>query len=175
MKRAFLITVLAVALSASSVQAQMGRGMMMDKDQPQQADSSQQGYPCQMGPGMMMGYGMGPGMMRGMGHGMGCGYGCCMGQGMMGYGMGPGMMGGGMGMMGGGMMGQGMMGNYDDEKQQKFLDETVGLRKKIHDKKFEYFEAARDPKATRESLMKKEKEIYDLNQQLQEKSKEALR
>jgi hypothetical protein len=104
------------------------------------------------------GYGKGPGMM---------------GQGMMGgYGKGPGMM--GQGMMGGqgmgpGMMGQGMMGRgYQGQSPecQKFFDETAGLRKELHNKRFEYFEASRNPKTTGESLTKIEKEVRELQEKI---------
>lgn len=154
MKRAILITFLVLALSASYVQAQMGRGMMGGGQQQSSSEQAQQPYPYQMSPGMM-----GPGMMGG---------------GMMGRGM----MGGGMGMMGPGMMGPGMMGygmgsggGYGDpEKYNKFLDDTVDLRKKIQDKTFEYYEAMRNPKTTMGSLAKKEKEINELQQKLYEKA-----
>ncbi|MEW6586490.1 MAG: hypothetical protein AB1442_12880 [Nitrospirota bacterium] len=94
-----------------------------------------------------------------------------MGPGMMGRGMmGGGMMGGGMmggGMMGGGMMGRGMMGSgMMTEECQKFLNDTSGDRKKIADKRFEYFEAMRNPKTTPETAGKLEKEIYDMQQKL---------
>jgi hypothetical protein len=145
-----------------------------------------------MGPGMMGGYGMGPGMMGGygMGPGMMGGYG--MGPGMMGgYGMGPGMMGGygmGPGMMGGYGMGPGMMGGYqrpypyrnqqqggasygyDAEKYQKFLDDTTKLRKELHDKQFDYFEAMRNPESNHEKIAKLEKEIQDLQKKINEKA-----
>jgi hypothetical protein len=112
-----------------------------------------------MGPGMMggygVGYGMGPGMMGGYGGG---------------YGMGPGMMGG----YGGGYgMGHGMMGSgygrsnlWHKPECKKFLDDTVLLRKKLHDKRFEYMEIARDPKATGAQLAKVEKEIRELQRQI---------
>ena len=110
------------------------------------------------------GYGMGRGMMGGD-----------MGPGMMGgYGMGTGMMGGygmGHGMMGGGMMGRGMMhGYYQSEECQKFLDETGGLRKELHDKRFEYSEAYRNPKTTPEALVKLEREILDLQKKIYAKA-----
>jgi hypothetical protein len=110
-------------------------------------------HPCMMGGGMMGGM-MGPGMM---------------GQGHMGGMMGPGMMGQGHmgGMMGG--YGQGSRG-YDSEEYEKYqkeytkyLDDTAGLRKKLHNKKFEYYEAARNPKTTPETMLKIEKEIRDLH------------
>ncbi|MEW6569748.1 MAG: hypothetical protein AB1390_01030 [Nitrospirota bacterium] len=111
-----------------------------------------------MGPGMWGGGMMGPGMMGG-------------GMGMMGHGMmGRGMMGGGM--MGPGMMGPGMMApEYSrSEACQKVLDETAGLRKDLHSKRFEYFETLRNPKATPESLAKLEKEIQELQQSIYSKT-----
>lgn len=89
-----------------------------------------------------------------------------------GYGMGPGMMGRGMmrgQRMGPGMMGQGMMGRgYQSQSPecQKFYDETSGLRKELHNKRFEYFEAARNPKTTGEALMEIEKEVRELQEKI---------
>ena len=89
-----------------------------------------------------------------------------------GYGMGPGMMGQGMmgrGMMGGQGMGTGMMGRgYQGQSPecQKFYDETAGLRKELHNKEFEYFEAARNPKTTGEALMKIEKEVREFQEKI---------
>ncbi len=141
--------------------------------------------PGMMGPGYGGGYGMGPGMM---GPGYGGGYG--MGPGMMGpgygggYGMGPGMMGpgygGGYGMMGPGWRGHGygMMGpgwggqqGYQPNAEcQKYFDESAGLRKELHTKRFEYFEAMRNPKTTPEAGAKLEKEIWDLQQKIYSKA-----
>ena len=103
-----------------------------------------------------------------------------------GQGMGPGMMGGygmGPGMMGGGMMGRGMMGGYgggygmmgpgyynQSEECQKFLDETSSLRKELHDKRFEYTEALRNPKTTAETEAKLRKEIDELQGKIAEKA-----
>lgn len=105
-----------------------------------------------MGPGMMGGDGMGPGMMRGdgMGRGMRGGYG--MGRGMRGgYGMGP-----------------------DFESQspecQKFYDETAKIRKELHDKRFEYFEAVRKPKTTMETLANLQKEMKELQDKIYSKA-----
>jgi Cytochrome C oxidase, cbb3-type, subunit III len=99
---------------------------------------------------------------------LGSGYG--RGRGMMGgYGMGHGMMGGygmGPGMMGGGMMGR----YYNSEECQKFLDETTGLRKELHDKRFEYSEAYRNPKTTAETIVQLEREIYDLQKKIYAKA-----
>jgi hypothetical protein len=96
--------------------------------------------------GMRGGHGMGLGMMGG------------------GYGMGPGMMGGGGYGMGPGMMGPGYYG-YSPECQ-KFYDETAGLRKELHDKRFEYFEVLRNPKATGEAAAKLENEIRELQDKI---------
>ncbi len=82
-----------------------------------------------------------------------------MGPGMMhgyGYGMGPGMMYGGWG--------------YDEDTK-KFLDETKELRRKIHDKMFDYMEAARDPETSGEDIKKLRKEIWDLKKELWEKAR----
>ncbi|GBE02377.1 MAG TPA: hypothetical protein ENH50_06440 [Nitrospirae bacterium] len=103
----------------------------------------------------MMGGGMGPGMMGGgMGYGM-------MGGGMMGYGMGPGMMGGGYG------TGRSYATNAYD---QKFLDETKNLRKQLNGKRFEYFEALRNPKTTPDTIAKLEKEITELQKNIYAKA-----
>jgi mono/diheme cytochrome c family protein len=121
-----------------------------------------------MGPGMMGGYGMDPGSMRGygMGPGMMGGYGMDPGR-MGGYGMGPGAMGGcgmGPGRMGGYGMGP---GNYMYSPEcQKFYDETASLRKELHDKRFEYFEAMRNPKTTGEAAEKLAEGIRDLQKKI---------
>ncbi len=181
-------------------QGMMGQGYAgsQSQQQPQGMPYGQMPYgggyhPCQQmtGPGMM-GYG-GYGMM-GQGH-MGGGYGM-MGRGHMGgYGMmGQGNMGGygmmGQGHMGGyGMMGQGHMGGmmgygqgygkqgYDTESYkkyqedyQRFMEETSDLRKQMHNKKFEYFEAIRNPDTKRETVMNLEKEMRDLQWKIYEKS-----
>lgn len=93
-------------------------------------------------------------------------------QGGYGHGMGPGMM--RQGMMGGrgmghGMMGPGMMGRgYQSQSPecQKFFDDTAGLRKELNNKRFEYFEAVRNPKTTGEALAKIEKEVRDLQEKI---------
>lgn len=65
------------------------------------------------------------------------------------------------------VMGRGGPGFKHD---QKFLDETVDLRKDLHNKRFEYFEARRDPKTTAESIAKIEKEMRDIQEKMQGKS-----
>jgi hypothetical protein len=171
MKRIFvasiLILVLLVPYSFASRDEYyaMHEQMMGGQSQQQAGETPYKGgyYPCPMGgPGMMgyggygmMGYGMGPGMMRGM-----------MGPGMMGYGgygmMGPGMMGYGMG--------PGMMWGYDEDTYQKYMSETKDLRRKLHNKKFEYFEAVRNPDTKRESITELQQEIWDIQKKIYEKA-----
>jgi len=90
--------------------------------------------------GMMGGYSMGPGMMHGYG----------------GHGMGPGMMGPGY--------------YQQSEACQKFLDENAGLRKELNNKRFEYFEAVRNPKTTPDAAAKLEKELRELQEKIYAKA-----
>ncbi len=140
--------------------------------------------------------GMGPGMMGYYG-GSGYGYGG-MGPGMMGYyggsgygygGMGPGMMGyyGGngygygcpaYGAYGYGHSGYGPYGwngyqnGWNNEKYQKFLNDTEGLRRQLNDKGFEYQEALRNPNSTKESLAQIQKDINKLQAEINEKAQQ---
>ncbi|MBI5664189.1 MAG: hypothetical protein HZC49_03720 [Nitrospirae bacterium] len=57
---------------------------------------------------------------------------------------------------------------------QAFLNETAELRKELHNKKFEYFEAKRDPKTTVETLSRLEKEIYDIRSSIREKAPRTM-
>jgi hypothetical protein len=140
------------------------------------------------GPGMMGGYDMGPGMMGsgqqgwnycpycGQNLGQG-GYGM-MGPGMMhgGYGMGPGMMGGGYGMgpgmmrggMGPGMMGPGYYGQ--SEACQNFMNDTAEQRKELMNKRYDYFEAIRNPKTTPETAAELEKELREAQEKIYSKA-----
>jgi hypothetical protein len=68
---------------------------------------------------------------------------------------------------GGHMMGSG--GAWDGEGQE-FLEETAGLRKELHDKKFEYRETLRNPKITIGDIKTLEKEMYDLKEKIREKA-----
>jgi hypothetical protein len=198
MKKTILVTTIAIMLAAVPAMAQMmGSGQqMMEQQQVQQTDPATggQNYPQHMNPGMMGGYGYGPGMMGG-GYGYGPGmmagaYG--MGPGMMGggYGYGPGMMAGayGYGMHHGMMsgygcgMGPGMMGYYSPEqyekqfkKNQKFLDETQGLRKKLHTLKFDFAEARRNPATKPEDLEIMNTEMESIWKQIDEKRKSVFK
>ena len=176
MKRVLLITFLILGLTASYSFAQMGQGHMGDEGHMSGQGMMGQGYAGSQGqPQQGMPYGQMP---------YGGGYHPCqqmMGPGMMGY--------GGYGMMGqghmGGMMGPGMMGygkgygqqGYDaesyekyQEDYQRFLEETADLRKQMHNKKFEYSEAIRNPETKRETVMNLEKEMRDLQWKIYEKS-----
>ncbi|MBI5739515.1 MAG: hypothetical protein HZA16_02240 [Nitrospirae bacterium] len=57
----------------------------------------------------------------------------------------------------------GMCGQTSDPK---FLDETRELRKGLHDKRFEYSEAVRNPETSQEYLTKLEKDMADLREQI---------
>lgn len=76
----------------------------------------------------------------------------------------------GTGAWGGHMMGPGYGGGHRYSQYQKFLDETVDLRKELHGKRFEYFEALRNTKTTTEAITKLEKEIAELEDKIYEKA-----
>lgn len=145
MKKIILITFLIVGLLAAYGFAQMGQGNMMGQGMMGGQNQQQPAGPPYGGGNYPCPQMMGPGMMGQMGD----------------YGM--------MGRMGG-MMGPGYGMQRSDPAYQKYLNDTTELRKKLHDKKFEYFEAARKPDAKRESLMKLEKEILDLQWDIYEKA-----
>jgi hypothetical protein len=105
-----------------------------------------------------------PGGWGGGGHMMGPGY----GNHMMDRGYGGHMMDRGYG---GHMKGWG----GQTEEGEKFLSETRDLRKELHDKRFEYMEASRDPNVTQGTLNKLEKEIYDLRGKIHEKAPASVR
>jgi Cytochrome C oxidase, cbb3-type, subunit III len=113
----------------------------------QQAQRLYQFITAAEGSGMMGGYGMGPGTMGGYGTGRGM---------MGGYGMGPGMMGRGY-------------STYSPECQ-KFYDDTATLRKELNNKRFEYFETLRNPKATGETAMQLDKQIKELQEKIYAKA-----
>lgn len=87
--------------------------------------------------------------------------------GHMGPGYGNNMMGG----YGGHMMGGYTRGGGPDLKaDQEFLDKTADLRKTLHEKKFEYREAARNPETTNKELLKIEKDIFDIQTKIREQA-----
>jgi len=114
------------------------------------------------------GYGGGNNMMGGGGYGMmGNGYGG-MGQGMMdGYGCNGGY---NYGSNADGFGPNGRQNGWNNANNQKFLDETVQLRREMNDKRFEYHESLRDPKITRAQLAVLEKAIIDLRYKIAEKA-----
>ncbi|OGW36304.1 MAG: hypothetical protein A2Y97_09560 [Nitrospirae bacterium RBG_13_39_12] len=93
-------------------------------------------------------YANGPGWYGGGHMGQVCGYDTHM--------MGPGY---------GGHM-KGLKGGYD----QKFLDETVDLRKELNNKRFEYFEAVRSTNTKPDIITSLEKDIRILREKLHEKA-----
>jgi len=117
--------------------------------------------------GHMMGQGTAGEIQQGQGAAPG--YGGHMMGGMMGQGghmMGPGgHMGCGEHMMGGGMLGYG-----SEEEQQKFLNDTTDLRRAMHNKKFEYSEALRNPDIKRATLLKLKKEMLEIKVKMYEKA-----
>ncbi len=129
------------------------------------------------------GNGQGYGMMKGQGAHHGFGGSSWHGKGMRGganqdcwnenrgSGMGQkGMKRGGSGMQRGAMMNPEMQ-----EKRDAFLNATVDLRKEMHDKRFAYREAKRNPALTVGELQKQEKELYVLRQQVQSKRLEFFK
>lgn len=104
----------------------------------------------------IMVYAHGPGW--GGGHMADCGY----GEHMMGSGHGGHMMGQGYGRH----MAGSMMGWRDSDEYGKFLDETADTRKELHEKKFEYFEALRDPETPARTITKLEKETRELQEKI---------
>ena len=88
------------------------------------------------------------------------------GSGHMGPGYGGHMTGQGYG---GHMMGRNAWGGGPDLKaDQEFLNKTVDMRKELHNKKFEYREAARDPETTNKELTRIEKDVFELQAKIRE-------
>lgn len=114
-------------------------------------------------------YAQGPGMMGGYGGGYGGGYcpncGAYVGP-QGGYGRGPGMMGPGWGGPGRGWANQ-------SEECQKFLSDTASMRKELYNKRYEYFEAMRNPKTTPDQAAKMEKELWEMQQNIYSKAPQA--
>ena len=53
---------------------------------------------------------------------------------------------------------------------QTFLDDTAGLRRELHNKRFEYFEARRNPSTTTETLAELERQMNDIQTKISEKA-----
>jgi Spy/CpxP family protein refolding chaperone len=96
---------------------------------------------------------------------------------MGGYGMtGSGYGGGHMGTANAGQMGDRTSPGYGtNQTDQKFLDETADLRKELHEKRYEYAEAVRNPDTKRSTIRELEKEIYELEDKIYEKSPQTNR
>ena len=155
-KRILLASVLASFLAASAVSAQTGHAGAHGPAPAAEHDAAPAAAAAPMASGMMggaMGHGKMHGKMGGQG-GMKGNKGMC---GTMDSGMGCGMMAPGM-------------GSLSPEVQQQFLDATKEMRKKLHDKQFEYAEAARNAKADKKDLLKKRKDIWELQQKIHGKA-----
>ena len=59
------------------------------------------------------------------------------------------------------------------EECQKFFDDTAKLRKELHSKRFEYFEAYRNPDTKPDTLAKFDREIRALQEKIYEKAPEG--
>lgn len=68
-----------------------------------------------------------------------------------------------------------MMNPEMREKRDAFLDATVDLRKEMHDKRFAYREAKRNPDLTLGELQKMENAMYSLRQELKAKRVEFFK
>lgn len=169
-KKSWLIGVAGLlVLSAGAADAQMmgEKQAMMQEYGKQQREAIHTPEEAPMYPQMMGGYG--PGSCINDGYGMAPGMvGFGMGPNMMrGYGMGPNHHGGMMGRYG---MGPGnMMGFTSPAQYDAFMDATKDLRRKMHSLRFEYGEMVRDPKTTMGDLRNKEREMFELQQQILEK------
>ena len=147
-KKTLLAVLLTFGLSSGIAVAQSGTS---------QDTTAQQ--PTMMGQQGMMGQGMGQGMGMGMGH-KGMGRHMMMGQ-------------QGQGMMMNGGMGQGCMrmtANMSPEQRQQFFDATHDLRKQMHDLRFDYMEARRNPATTQGQLMEMEQKMAEIRQQVMTKA-----
>lgn len=159
-KTTLMATILAVGIVGGTAIAHTGN----DTTLPQQ---SMHGYMTGGGGNMMGMHGQrlheqgmyGQGMMGSgvVGQGM-------MTQGRMGF---MNMMGHGMGM---GMMGGGIMFNMAPEDQQKFMDDTKEMRKKMHTMHFEYMEAMRNPKTSLGDITDMEQKMFDIRKDMIKKA-----
>ncbi len=63
-------------------------------------------------------------------------------------------------------------GSWNSDTQQKFLEETIELRRELNNKRFEYREASRASGAKAEQLANMEKEIIDIRTKIHKKAEE---
>jgi len=66
------------------------------------------------------------------------------------------------------MMSPGMWG-YDSNRYDKFLNDTVDLRRALHNRRFDYNEALRNREVKHDDLIKMEKEMLELQMKIKEK------
>jgi len=159
LKRNITVTALALSLVA-------GVALAATSDMETKEPGNGQGYGMMKGQGQHHGFG-GPGW-----HGKGMRGGnqdCWNGNGGPGMGQ-KGMQRGGPGMHHGAMMNPELR-----EKQYAFMDATKDLRKEMHDKRFAYIEAKRNPDLTQGELQKQEKELYTLRQEIRTKRLEFFK
>ncbi len=156
------ITAAALALSLVA-----GVALASTSDTVNQMPGNGQGYGMMNGQGAGS-YGLGGPGMRAMGM-RGGNQDCWNRNGGPGMGM-KSMRRGGPGMHHGAMMNPEMR-----QKQYAFLDATKDLRKKMHDKRFAYIEAQRNPNLTQGELQKQEQELYTLRQEIQNKRLEFFK
>ncbi len=159
----FLVVLFMLAGTASAyVEGNHIMGIILESSEAQIKDS-QEG--CGMGTETERNFIYGIGSREMMISGKNCG--------MIGHGAGAGMMGMMHNMMGTptgcAMMGAVVPSILFSKEYQKFLDETVELRRQLHQKQFEYFEALRKPDTTPEAVAKIYKEIYELQRRISEK------
>ncbi len=126
--------------------------------------------------------------------GLTTGFAFAHGKGYGGRGNGYSMGGGGYHMMDSGSNGPGMMGyqrggggwenndcrcaygagqgGWNNDERQKFLEETLELRKQMNDKRFEFREARRTGNVDRDKLAQLQKDMIDIRTQIQKKAEE---
>jgi hypothetical protein len=68
------------------------------------------------------------------------------------------------------MMSGGMMPSMTPEDQQKFMDDTREMRKKMHSMRFEYMEAMRNPKTSLGDLADMEQKMLDIRKDMIKKA-----
>ena len=61
---------------------------------------------------------------------------------------------------------------WNNQGQQKFLEDTASIRRELNSKHFEYSEIMRNPETNRETLASLEREIVDLKKQPREKAEQ---